>query len=397
MSDPSTHAPEHPRVTVSLVIAVSATWTISLLSYYAQAQLLAPIMSDFGRGEEAVGWLFSIENAALALSTLAAAGPLARRSRSRTAFLGGVLVVLGNVASAAAGSFELLTAARVVVGIGSGMLGAAGVAAAAGTNDPDRMFAIVTVVWGLALAAEPTVVPYATVPYSTPGGFLFLAGVSLAIFPLFLWLPSPPHQDASTDQPSLLAAPNRSLALIAMGGLFIFEIGQGGVYTFIAQMGERSGLDEFAVGRTLTGTGIAGLVGGVLAAALGSRFGRKWPIAIGLALNVAAAIGLTLGHDATAYVALNLLWNAAYYFVVPYVMGALSAMDDLGRWVVASDGAWTLGDAVGPGVAGSLVERAGYGPLAGLSFFTGLFCIVVVQAVLHRFEKKQQEAESGGS
>jgi MFS family permease len=127
-------------------------------------------------------------------------------------------------------------------------------------------------------------------------------------------------------------------------------------------------------------------VGGVVAAWLGGRFGRKWPIVIGLGLNVVAAVGLALTSDSLSYIALNWVWNAAYYFVVPYLMGTLAAMDDLGRWVVASDGVWTLGDAVGPGVAGTLVEWGGYPPLAGLALVVGVACMIMILIVLNRFE-----------
>jgi len=51
---------------------------VSLLGYYARVQLLGPIMREFGRGEAAVGWLFSLENTLLAVSALILAGPLAR-------------------------------------------------------------------------------------------------------------------------------------------------------------------------------------------------------------------------------------------------------------------------------------------------------------------------------
>lgn len=360
------------------------------MSYYAQAQLLGPIMERFGSDEEAVGWLFSLENAALALSTLAAAGPLARFSRAKTAFAGGALVAIGNVAAALVGSYEALVVTRLLVGIGAGMAGAAGTAAVASGREPQRVFAIVTVSWGLLGAAEPTLLAYAIEPFGTTGGFLLLAGLGLLIMPTFIWL-LPPRK-ATGRSPSIWAAPNLSLALVAMAALLVFEIGQGGVYTFIAQIGERSGLDGYQVGNTMTGTGLAGLLGGVIAAWVGGRFGRNWPIAIGITLNVVAAVGLALGDDAVSYIGLNFLWNAAYYFVVPYLMGALAAMDDLGRWAVASDGAWTLGDALGPGIAGTLVAWGGYGPLAGMALVSGFACLVVLSLVLRSFDAKQRAA-----
>jgi len=70
-------------------------------------------------------------------------------------------------------------------------------------------------------------------------------------------------------------------------------------------------------------------------------------------------------------------------------MAAMAAMDDLGRWVVASDGVWTLGDAAGPAAAGTLVEWGGYRPLAVLALVGGLGCMLMVLAALRRFESSE--------
>lgn len=392
MSDPSTRTPTEqvavarPPHSAPLIVAVTAAWAVSLMGYYAQAQLLGPLMQELGLAEGAVGWLFSVENAALALSTLAAAGPLARWSRSATASIGCLLVVSANLTAAFAGSYEALVAARLLMGVGAGFAGASGTAAAASAREPERIFAAVAVSWGLLSAGEPTVLAYAIEPFGSRGGYLCLAGASLLLMPALRLLPRP--RESAGTRPGLLGAPNRSLALAAMLALLVFETGQGGVYTFVAQIGERCGLDEYEVGRALTGTGLFGLIGGLIAAQLGGRFGRRWPIAIGLSLNIAAAVGLALGNGATTFVALMFLWNAAYYFVVPFLMGLVAALDDLGRWAVVSDGAWTLGDALGPGLAGTLVERGGYLPLSAMALLAGLACLVTILGVSRRFEAR---------
>jgi hypothetical protein len=288
---------------------------------------------------------------------------------------------------------------RCISGMGAGLAGAAGTAAAASAKDPDRVYASVTVVWGLASAGEPSLIPYFTVPFGTTGGFLCIAASALLAIPLFAWLPSP-HKTPG-ERSSLFVAPNRMLALVAMAGLFVFEVGQGGVWMFIAQIGEHTGLTEYEVGNVITGGGLIGLAGGVAAAWLGGRFGRKWPIVLGLGLNVIAAVGIALTTDSQMYIGFNLLWNSAYYFVVPYLMGAMASMDNLGRWVVASDGVWTLGDAAGPVVAGTLVEWGGHLPLAVLALVGGMTCMVMVLGVLQRLESreaaKEEEPPSGAT
>jgi predicted MFS family arabinose efflux permease len=394
-SNPSANSSEPAGFSGRLVAAVAAAWAVSLLGYYAQVQLLGPIMREFERGEAAVGWLFSLENTVLAISALAVAGPLARWSRTRVALIGGVIVVLANVVSAFAWSFESLVVMRALAGVGTGLVGAAGTASAASTREPDRLFAAATLAWGFGGAAEPSIVPLATVGYGSSGGYLLIAGMCLLLLPLLRWL-IPPRR-AEEAQPSFRTAPHRSLALVAMLALLIYEIGQGGIWTFIEQIGLRSQLNEYEVGLSLTATDLVGLAGAAIATMIGTRFGRRGPILIGLAMGMVAAVTLATSEDSVVFVAMLWLWNFSYYFVVPYLLGAMAELDDLGRWVVATDAVWTLGDGLGPGIAGSLVELGGYGNLAGLGLATGLTCVVLMLGVLRRLEVLGDEPPGGGS
>lgn len=374
-----------------LYFAVTASWTIALLGYYAQAQLLDSIMAEYGVAETAAGFLFSAEMLAFFVTLFSAAWPLARWSRVRTALIGAVVAVAANVAAAYAPSFEMLIAFRIVAGMGAGLVSAAGTASAASSLNPDRVFAIVTVGWGIVGALEYVAIPYATTPFGAPGGYLFIAGVTLVLMPALLWLLPPRETEAS--QKGLIeligSAPNRNLAMVALLALFLYEIGQSGVYTFIEQIGFRSGQDEFQVGQTLTVGAYIGLLGAVLAIGLGTRFGRKWPIIIGLGLNAIAAAGLAVCDDGNLYIALNILWGLAYYFTVPYMMGALAALDDLGRWAVAGDSFWNAGMVPGPLIAGYLVERSGYLPLAGMALAAGFGCMLMLVGVLNRLDAGQ--------
>jgi predicted MFS family arabinose efflux permease len=167
--------------------------------------------------------------------------------------------------------------------------------------------------------------------------------------------------------------------------LFIYEAGQSAVFMFIAEIGDRSGLNEQAVGAALTGTALAGLVGALFAAWLGGRFGVRWPIVIGIGGNVLAAVGLALVASAIPFFFLNVTWNLAYYFVVPYLMGVMAELDDRGRWVVAVDAIWWLGTAAAAPVGGMIIERSGYELLAAFPVITGVVCIAVFIRLLARF------------
>jgi predicted MFS family arabinose efflux permease len=355
---PDDSAPTTPRgETLRIGAAGSVCWAMGLFGLYGQVQLLGPIMARFGALEGAVGQLYSFENGAFFATILLVSGPLARVSRVRTAIVGGLVYAVGNVASAQAGSLEALLLARLVAGVGSGFVVAAGTASAASAHAPERVFAIVTVVHNLLLSAQFKALPYVLTETDPAGGYLMMAGAGVVMMPLFFWL-RPPRETPDAKESLvtlLLAAPNRRLAVIAILGLFIYETAQSGVFAFVDQLGIRAGIDKYARGDALSVTGFVGLIGGVFAFWLGGRLGRIWPILIGMGGNVAAAIGLTLCEGATAYVALNLLWNVAYNFLTPYLMGALAALDDRGRWAVAGEALWNGGTVPGPWISGLLV------------------------------------------
>jgi DHA1 family inner membrane transport protein len=386
-------ASENPRDEILRVSAAgSVCGAVGLFGMYGQVQLLGPIMERFGAVEGAVGQLYSFENGAFFTTILLASGPLARISRVRTALFGGLLYLVGNVASAYAGSLDALLLARMLAGVGSGLIGAAGTASAASAIAPERVFAIITVVHNLLLSAQFKVLPYVLAEADPSGGYLLMTGVGIVMMPFFCWLLPPQSKgDADESLATLLwVAPNRRLAVVALLGIFIYETAQSGVFAFLDQLGIQAGIDKYARGDALSVTGFLGLIGGVFAFWVGSRLGRVWPILIGMVGNVAAAIGLTLCEGAAAYVVLNLLWSVAYNFLCPYVLGALAALDDRGRWAVAGSALWNGGTVPGPWIAGILVERGGYLTLAGLSLFTGMICMAMYTFVLCRLQQRER-------
>jgi hypothetical protein len=156
-------------------------------------------------------------------------------------------------------------------------------ATAASSLNPQRIFAIVGVSWGLIAAVQLMVVPYLTVPFGAAGGYYGMAGAVVLFLPMILWL-NPP----------------------------------------------RPGLDEIRIGQILGVTAFLGLSGGVLAAWLGNRFGNLRPIVIGIIFNAVFAFTLALGTSPILFGANYLGWNIAYYFLVPYMLGVLAEMDDRG-------------------------------------------------------------------
>jgi len=372
-----------------LVVSCSASWVVAQLSYTSQPLLLDPIKKTFDLSDESVTQLFGYELFVFAIMALVIAGPLARVSRVAIALLGAVIAITGSVLSSLVDSYSMLIACRLLVGMGGALVGAAGTAAAASSAHPERVFAIITITSNLLLSFEPAMLEwFAFGPYGMDGGFLALA-ITIALFmPVLLWLSPPPRTASSaTFSPwaALLQAPNRALAIAAMFALLIYETGQGGIWTYMAEIGERSNLADQAVANTMSAAALLGLLGAFLAFWIGDRFGSKWPIVLGIGINVSAAVGLGFSASPAQFIVLNTIWYAAYYFVTPYLLGVMAKLDDLGRWAVAVDAMWWLGDATGPPIAGLIVERSGYDLLAVFPACTGAISITIFMRMLRRF------------
>jgi predicted MFS family arabinose efflux permease len=386
---PGNSAAAKAPLPILLVLSCTIAWVIAQLSYNALPQLLEPIKETFGQSDEVVGRLYGYELVVFAAVAMLAALPLAFLSRALVALLGGTLAVTAGVVSSATDSYSVLVICRVVLGMGGALVGAAGTAAAASSANPARVYALVMIFSSVVLAAEPALLEWLALgPYGLGGGLLALAVATALMMPLLIWLRRPRRIESvagSNPWKQILDAPNRAIAVVAMLALFIYETGQGGIWTYMAELGSRSGLEGQSFGNVLSVVQLLGLIGSFLAIWIGDRFGSRWPIVLGIGINVAAAVGLGFCSDPYLYLFLNVAWYAAYYFVVPYLLGLMAKLDDLGRWAVGVDAMWWLGDAAGPPVAGMIVERSGIEFLPMLPLFTGFICVSIFIRLLRRF------------
>jgi predicted MFS family arabinose efflux permease len=383
-----------PPLPILLIVSCSAAWVVAQLSYNALPQLLDPIMVAFDRSDEVVTRMYGYELFVFAIVALAAAGPLARFSRVLVALLGGTVAVAAGITSALTDSYSVLVVCRIMLGAGGALAGAAGTAAAASSRDPERVYAVVMIVSQVVLALVPALLErFALGPFGLDGAFYGLAVGTALLMPLLIWL-LPPRRSESVATSSAWAAiaqaPNRAIAVATMLALLIYEAGQGGIWTYMVEFGQHSSVAGQFYGDSMAVIQLVALSGSFIAIWIGDRFGSKWPIVLGIGINVAAAVALSYSTTPALFVILNVIWFGAYYFVVPYLLGLMAKLDDLGRWAVAVDAMWWLGDAAGSPVAGMIVERSGFEMLAAFPLCTGVICISIFMKALRRFGGKQE-------
>lgn len=351
--------------------------------------LLGSLVDGLGLGEADAGLLGTLELGGLAAASLILAPRVDRISRRDLAIRGAIAACVGHGLSALTDSFSMLALARLVAGLGEGATIAAANAAAASARDPDRLFAEAAVLGGLLAAAMLVALPYAIEPWGHPGGFGAVAGISVACLPALFWLPARAGQGG--DQGRTLT--RRLLGYATLAAVFLFSVAQGAIWAFSERIGIGVGLSQKEVGLALGVTTLAGLAGGVAAAALGTRKGRAIPLALGLGANVVATWMVVFAGSVALYLWGLLAWGIAFYFALPFLLGTAAALDRLGRWAAAAGGVSAVGIALGPSAAGGMVSAWGYPAFGGFVIACGLAAALLVLPVA-RAESRAGERSS---
>jgi predicted MFS family arabinose efflux permease len=381
-ADAGGRARDSARLLPAVVIATS----VGLLGSSTMPLMIGAVMDGLGVGAGRAGLIGSIELGAVAVVSLAIAPRVGRLPRRALAWVGAGVVAIGCLLSATAGSLAFLLGARLLSGLGSGAASAAGNAAAASSRDPDRLYAKMAILGGLAAAALLGLLHYALAPWGYRGGYLALAAVAVLCFPLLSWMPPAPGADSSEAG---TPAPRRHLALPLLAALLLEYVCEDSIWVFSERIGLEAGLDLKWVSLTLSGTTVAGLLGAGVATVLGTRLGRTGPILLGISLSAAARFAVAYAETPAVYVAGLLLWGVAFFFTLPYLMGSVAVLDRMGRWSAAAAGMMTIGAGLAPGTAGLLVELAGYRALGWLSLGGWVLVVALILPALRGLAREE--------
>lgn len=324
------------------------------------------------------------ENGAYALGLLLFYLILHRSRRPMLAATGLAIMIATSLLTAKAGGFVPLLAIRAVFGLAMGFTASTVFAAYAGRADPQRVWAIATFV-NLA---------YAAVLLSLSGWIAQTFGLAGIVAVLSLTAlvglgctrlippgqPLPPAETAGVEEARVwkinLPATCGALALLCL------YAGHTTLWSFQERMGLAVGLDRSQVG-VLLGISVLGAIGGaVLSIAAGQRFGQRGPNMLAFAGLVVSAL-LLATPTMMAYVAGAVIVKTAWFFGLPFILGALARLDRSGRWSSMGAALLALGSAIGPAIGAGL---AGHGAhmigflAAGLYLISFLFTVPLFAA-----------------
>lgn len=204
--------------------------------------------------------------------------------------------------------------------------------------------------------------PGATLPglferYGLEACYLILAGVMTVLLPLARSFPSASPAPQATAMTALPGS--RWKAALGVAAVLAFYISLGGVWTFIGALGASAGISAQHSGEILAIATVMGIAGAACVSLIGTRLPRLPLLLAGYAV-MAAAVLLLLGQPTLVRFALAaLLFKFAWTFILPLILACLADLDHSGKLMNASNLVIGGGLAIGPAIAGRLIEASG--------------------------------------
>ena len=367
---------------VALLSAIYLS-VIGAAVFIVQPGFVQGLVEFYGFNEQQAGYIASAEIWGLALTTVVLALGGHNYSWQRIFRLSIVLFVLGNLASTLTDERFAFSVLRFITGLGSGGLVSLTFTIIGLTRLPDRNFGFLIMGVLTYGALGLWVFPTALALVGLKGIIIFFALFGASGWLCLSHVPDSGEEHLQVEEDAVdLGGTFRILAILAM---FTYFFAQGVIWAYLFLIGLNGGVDEQGVANGLMISQFLGIAGAFIAAMAGRRFGRAWPLAIGV-LGGAAVLAALFGEfTAMVYAVTVCVYNFAWNMTHPFLLGAMSSFDKHGRVVVYAVAAQMLGLAVGPAFAASLLGDGNYDRVivAGMLLFVLSYVLILIPLINH--------------
>ncbi|MFC6299497.1 MFS transporter [Pseudomonas sp. CCM 7893] len=342
----------------AIVLFAAITPTILMTAPAVAAQLAGQWQLSPSR----IGDLFSTELGAMSLATLPAFWWLKRVDWRQAALVAGVLFIAANLLSMLVDTYSTLLALRFASALAGGSLMIICLASAAATANPSRVYGLWVMGQLVVGAIGLGVLPGLFARYGLGACYLILAGLMTLLLPLARCFPA--GSPAACQTGSEAPPGSRGKAALGILGVLTFYISLSGIWTFIGSISASAGISPQHSGEILAIATVMGIVGAGCASLIGTRLPRLLLLFLGYGL-MAGAVLLLLGQPTLMRFALAaLLFKFTWTFILPLILACLADLDPTGKLMNASNLVIGGGLAIGPAVAGRLIEASGgFAPL----------------------------------
>jgi DHA1 family inner membrane transport protein len=291
-------------------------------------------------------------------------------------------LAIGNVLTIWVTDFTALVIVRFICGMAPGVVVPIAYAMVGMTTKRERNFGWLLTTLLTYGAVAFTVLPLLFARFGLAGGLAFYAAFAVAGFLFTAAVPATGDQSASPregypDAPRGLPARLRPATVLTLAFYFI---GMGGAWSYFSLIAADAGIAGATISSVLAISQVFGILGGLLVVITGDRLGRVWPISVGLLVTVSGLLLLGVSPSLVTFslaaLSFAFFWNHTH----PYLLSAISSLDDRGKLIVYATVAQMCGIAIGPAVSARLLGGGnGYGAVllvCALSLLLALACIL---------------------
>lgn len=349
--------------------------------FIVQPGFVQGLVEYLGFDDQGAGYTASAEMFGIAATTILMTF-VAQRVNWRPVFAWSLLtMVVANILCTLTTNLEAFIVLRFVAGLGAGGLVSLSFAAIGLTANPDRNFGYL-IMWVLVYGAIGLLLMPTAYGLAGMNGVLwFFALFPLIGLPFVRHLPTTGENVAQVEQDAVNLSPGmKGAALFAM--LFYF-LAQGVVWAYLFLIGLSGGLTEQQVANGLTISQFAGIAGALLAALLGSRFGRSAPLSFGIAVGALCLFFIVGRFEFLLFAIVVGVYNFAWNLTHPFLLAAMASFDRRGRVVVYAVAMQMIGLAIGPGLAATVISEGDYSNVnrLGAALF-GVSLLLIIPPVL---------------
>lgn len=353
------------RYDLRLLLGIACGIAIGNFVVNSAPQVISSLMHDYGMSEGESGIINSIEMISIAVSCAITSMILPRFDHKKLVLTGVFMVVLCGLLGLTSQSTIEIQLLRALSGIGAGIILATASSAVSNSKDPDRLYAEIAAVITVVMTIVIVVLSTIKETWGYAGMMLFYSTfTALCCIPMLKYIP---RRNFRMRRKSLEFSGKLTLpAIFGVISIFIFSVMESSIWNFSGQASLAVGLSESEVTLLLAASLASGLLGAALAIILGKVVGRSIPILFGC-LTIGACGYTVYNPYGELYLVLAvILFNLAYFFVIPFIFGACSEVDLSGSVVALGSGMAIFGAALGPAVAGKIIDQY---ELSAVGFF----------------------------
>ncbi len=355
-----------------------ALFSSGLISFYLLPVWAGIFSESYGLAENQVGVLLAADMGAGTIASLLARFWIHRAPWRPILWVSIIATAALNALSALATDYYALLLIRLAAGFGAATMMAFAYAALANANNPDREFSI-------ALAAQvalgAALLLLSSQLWQTNGpAAVFLLAAAASLLPLLFCRHFPQKNPAPAEPDIALDALPSKAVTLALLAVVLFMTALTTIWVFVERLGANQGFDHVSIGFVLSAGLAFSFAGAISPSWLLAYLSRAKLVSIGYAVLLIALIMLGAPSVIWMFALAICVYNFFYSFVMPLQAAWISESDSLGRNAVLVPVAQGAGAALGPVIAGVVIQGFGLYSVIVLGILCLMFSYVCVRA-----------------